>query len=297
MKTARSLFLFFTFFLLWSVCAADVVPKTVTADSTTQVLVWPTNLWAANASAAQHGLGYLTTINTNVDVGSGRVGAETFWVNSSTGEIWMWDGDSWLQIRDAMPLPTASTPVFSPISGTTFSTTLPVTITCATAGASVYYTTDGSTPDSGDTLYSGAVTLTETTTLKAIAYASGYDASAVRTGTYTYVPLSIVYWGKSASETLDSAGIMALLSTNVAASAGNYAYALGSGYSYFAAPADWDNPTSLKIGTFDVPLKQSSPYDTAFGSLYCMIVAVDGTDYRVFRTYNTTSGAWTMTVE
>lgn len=57
MKTTRSLFLFFTFFLVWSVCAADVVPRTITADSTTQVLTWPTNLFLANTNKLWEALG------------------------------------------------------------------------------------------------------------------------------------------------------------------------------------------------------------------------------------------------
>lgn len=56
------------------------------------------------------------------------------------------------------------------ISGeTTFSTTTDVTITCLTSGASIYYTLDGSTPTTGSTAYSGAITLNATTTVKAVA--------------------------------------------------------------------------------------------------------------------------------
>lgn len=73
-------------------------------------------------------------------------------------------------------LPSCETPV---ISGTTpFDESTSVTITCATSGASIYYTTDGSTPSaSNGTLYSSAITLTATTTVKAKAILSGYNAS------------------------------------------------------------------------------------------------------------------------
>lgn len=251
-------------------------------------------------AAARELLGLSNTamfVSAASDPGAGRVGSELIHINSASGAIWMWDGDSWLAIRDADPIPTVATPTFSPVTGTTFATTLSLSMSCATVGASIYYTIDGSTPDTNDVLYSSAITLTNTTTVKAIGILEDYTDSGIRTGTYTCVPLSAVYWGKSASATLDSAGIMGLNSTNSASAAGSYTYTTDAGYSYFATPASWDTPTSLKIGSLNVSLKMSSPYDTAFGTLYCMIVEVDGVNYRVFRTYNSTSAGWIMTVE
>jgi hypothetical protein len=61
-----------------------------------------------------------------------------------------------------------------------------VAISAATSGASIRYTTDGSTPTStSGTLYTSPPTISATTTLKAIAYKSGMDDSAVSTGVYT----------------------------------------------------------------------------------------------------------------
>ena len=48
-----------------------------------------------------------------------------------------------------------------------------VTITCATTGATIYYTLDGSTPTSGSTQYSAAFTLDSSCTIKAIAIKGG----------------------------------------------------------------------------------------------------------------------------
>lgn len=78
----------------------------------------------------------------------------------------------------------AATPTFSPAAGT-YTSAQSVTISCATSGASIYYTTDGSDPDNTKTLYTGAISVTSTTTIKAIAYASGYDPSAIASATYT----------------------------------------------------------------------------------------------------------------
>lgn len=68
--------------------------------------------------------------------------------------------------------PSVSTPVISFENNT-------VTITCGTAGASIYYTDDGTTPDSGKTLYSAAFELTTAKTIKAIAIKAGLNNSEV----------------------------------------------------------------------------------------------------------------------
>ena len=56
------------------------------------------------------------------------------------------------------------------------------------AGATVYYTTDGSEPTEGtgtSILYTGAISVSSTTTLKFKAFKSGYASSATLTATYT----------------------------------------------------------------------------------------------------------------
>ena len=66
---------------------------------------------------------------------------------------------------------------------TPFDTSTEVTITAA-EGASIYYTNDGSTPTSGSTAYSEALTLEATTTIKAIAVKGGIT-SEVASKTFT----------------------------------------------------------------------------------------------------------------
>src|SRR5204862_2414215 len=60
-----------------------------------------------------------------------------------------------------------------------------VTLTDSTPGATIYYTTDGSTPTTASAAYTGPITVTTTQTIKAIAVASGYTTSALASGTYT----------------------------------------------------------------------------------------------------------------
>ncbi len=80
--------------------------------------------------------------------------------------------------------PVAATPVISLPSGT-YSSQQTVAITDATANATIYYTTDGTTPTTGSTVYSGPITVSHNETLQAIAVASGYGTSAVASATYT----------------------------------------------------------------------------------------------------------------
>ncbi len=79
---------------------------------------------------------------------------------------------------------TVATPVFSPNGGEFLQATT-VSISCATTGAIIYYTTDGSTPTATHgTRYTGPITISETTTLKAIAVKDGVS-STVTTATFT----------------------------------------------------------------------------------------------------------------
>ncbi len=66
-----------------------------------------------------------------------------------------------------------------------FSGTKTITITCATKGADIYYTVDGSSPSAASTLYTGAFTISGTTTVKAIAIMAGMNDSEIASATYT----------------------------------------------------------------------------------------------------------------
>jgi hypothetical protein len=78
----------------------------------------------------------------------------------------------------------AATPVFSPPGGT-YSAAQSVVLTDSTPGAKIYYTTDGSTPTTSSSSYSGPITISSSETLQAVASASGYALSAVATAAYT----------------------------------------------------------------------------------------------------------------
>jgi len=76
-----------------------------------------------------------------------------------------------------------SRPVFIPPAGT-YGSAQSVTMTCSTAGSAIFYTTDGSTPTPSSTRYTGPINVSASTTLKALATASGLTTSSVESGDY-----------------------------------------------------------------------------------------------------------------
>ena len=78
---------------------------------------------------------------------------------------------------------TVSQPVFSPEEGS-YTNQVVVSMTSATEGATIYYTTNNTNASTQSKVYEGPITLTESTTLKAIAVKDG-TSSYQTTATYT----------------------------------------------------------------------------------------------------------------
>jgi hypothetical protein len=75
-------------------------------------------------------------------------------------------------------------PAFSPVAGT-YATSQQVTLTDSTAGATIYYTTNGAIPTVSSTKYTGAITVPATETIQAIAVVGGFAPSSVASAAYT----------------------------------------------------------------------------------------------------------------
>lgn len=92
------------------------------------------------------------------------------------------DGTISFQFRGASNI---ATPQFSPKAGRYAEPQL-ISITCATDGTTIYYTTDGTTPTTASTVFTEPFTVSETTVVKAIAVsAADGEESAVATANFT----------------------------------------------------------------------------------------------------------------
>lgn len=81
------------------------------------------------------------------------------------------------------PLPTVEIPTFNPAPGT-YPDPQSVTISCATEGAVIHYTTNGGEPTSNTAIYSGPITVNTQMNFKARAYKTGCNASPLATAAY-----------------------------------------------------------------------------------------------------------------
>jgi len=128
----------------------------------------------------------------------GGRGGTSNWTDSDSN-LWLFGGtgddaagtdgilnDLWVYQASPGNLP-AATPVLSVASGT-YNATQSVTITDATPGATIYYTTDGTTPSTSSSVYSGPIAVSSTMTIEAIAEAKNYKPSAVASANYTITP-------------------------------------------------------------------------------------------------------------
>ena len=157
--------------------AAFTLTFTPNADGTTYTATIPT---VAGGEYSFDGTNYSAT-NTKADcaanssyTGYVRIAAtSTHKVSTATSST------------QTSPKLTVATPTFTPNGVSGFTGPQSVTITCATAGATIHYTTDGTDPTAASPVYSTALSLTSTTTVKAIAVNAGMNDSAIATATFT----------------------------------------------------------------------------------------------------------------
>ena len=132
-----------------------------------------------NAISFSSGNAVIAGCNVN---GSATTAKLQYWMSGSNGKFrYYTSGQQSIQLYKAISV---ATPTFSPESGT-YTSAQSVTITCATDGATIYYTTDGSTPTTNSTQYTGAITVDQSMTIKAIAVKTGLPNSSVAEAIYT----------------------------------------------------------------------------------------------------------------
>jgi N-acetylneuraminic acid mutarotase len=198
------------------------------------------DLWEFNPSTNEWtwsgGSGSATVFGAYGTLGTpsaGNVPGSRYNANSwtdSNGRLWLFGGNGYdvngtfgllndLWVYEPPALPATATPAFTPAAGT-YSTTQTVSITDSTPGATIYYTTNGTTPTTSSTQYTGAITVAASETIQAIAVASGYSASNVASATYTFtLPPAFNLTVTPALQTV-TAGQSATFSVSVAPSVG-----------------------------------------------------------------------------
>lgn len=124
-----------------------------------------------------------------------------------------------------VPLPYAVSPAFAPAGGT-YTSAQTVSLSTTTPGATIFYTTDGSTPSASSIQYLAPISVSASETIKAIASAANYQTSPVATAAYTinYPPTIAT---QPASQTISSGSTATL--TVAATSATQLTYQWYSG--------------------------------------------------------------------
>ena len=109
----------------------------------------------------------------------GGGGCEIVYVPLKVSEI---TGGNYVYDASAL-VETVATPVISPNGGYVYESQA-ITLSSATEGAKIYYTTDGTEPTENSTLYTGAFTLSTSATVKAIAVKEDCNNSAVASSAF-----------------------------------------------------------------------------------------------------------------
>lgn len=84
-----------------------------------------------------------------------------------------------------MNLTAAPAPMFAPAAGTYSVPQLTIAIGDTQQAATIYFTTDGTTPSLNSQVYAGPFAISRTTKVRAIAAANGFSTSPVATADYT----------------------------------------------------------------------------------------------------------------
>ena len=97
----------------------------------------------------------------------------------------------WLesQVRTAGYDMLVANPVFSPVGGT-YTAPQNVTISCATIGATIRYTVDGTEPTETSSIYSSGIDISTHTTLRTRAFRTNWNPSSIVVSTYTIFSIS-----------------------------------------------------------------------------------------------------------
>jgi subtilase family serine protease len=156
----------------------------------------------------------------------------------------------------------AVTPTISPSSGN-YPAAQMITLTDMTSGATIYYTTNGTTPSTSSTKYTAPFLVNANgTVVQAIAAATGSSNSAVASTTYTFVDSPSVLAEPATAITTSTATLNAL--TNTLGIAGTYLFQYGASATALTTSTgkvSIGNATSMTAVSANISgLKTKTPY-------------------------------------
>lgn len=175
-----------------------------------------------------------------------------------------------------------------------FTEPMEVSLSCAIDGATIHYTTDGSEPTKESAVYTGPFTITETTTVKAIAVKEGMNDSKVVEATYTKVEPSS--WKLVTDEAALNVGDKVVLVSAVSE------YAMGiqnknnrAAVKISKSGDDVVISDEVQILTLEEGTKSGTfAFNTGSGYLYA---ASSGSNYLRTNTKKDDNGSWTIAID
>lgn len=165
-------------------------------------------------------------------------------------QTWSFQGGSTQQ--------SASAPIFSPAPGS-YTASQSVTLSSPTPGASIHYTTDGSTPTASSAVYSSAIAVGATETIKALTVASGYTNSSVSTGTYTISTSGSGGGGTSTINFASGFSATGMQFNGNAALNGNRLQLSDTSTTFEDSSAFWNQKVNVQVFTNDFTFQITNP--------------------------------------
>ncbi|MGA3223159.1 MAG: chitobiase/beta-hexosaminidase C-terminal domain-containing protein [Acidobacteriaceae bacterium] len=152
----------------------------------------------------------------------------------------------------------AAAPQFSPAAGS-YTAAQTVSISDSTAGATIYYTTNGSTPTTASSVYAGPISVSSTTTINAIAVLSGLTNSNLATAAYSIVPSgTAINFGNG------FASVAGMTLNGSATNVDDSRLQLTTGLTYQAGSAFYNTPTNIQAFTTDFAFQLSNAQADGF---------------------------------
>ena len=165
--------------------SGTVVKSATTNAKGIYALVLPADSYLLSASSGDSSATTNVTLSANVGT---EIIASGMYADVYYGQYW--DNEITIGNRCGQDITITGVagvaePQFNPASCLFYPSTN-VTITCATSGATIRYTTDGTDPTESSTVYTGPISIDDDTVIRASAWKIGMNPSAVVSETYTY---------------------------------------------------------------------------------------------------------------